>query len=202
MSNYSKLKYSVVKPAYFSPFFNFKGLMLKNVKEGSLNSDSDVVRAMRSMEKAMLGDRTVLNLVKEGRIYNSIANLLSSEGFLSIEPDSFSDGNVVYINPRPLGGEVSVCVKNNRIAIQNFVTNSTFGVSVCSQVLTYSNEKYSIGVIRKDLQCGFAIEVCRDDSGIKGGVIAKVIYLDPTVMVIDRLDKYINVSELLKGITG
>lgn len=200
MSNASNLRYKGLTPAYFAPFFNFKGLMARKCREGSINSESDATKVMRSLEKSLLGNRTVMNLIKEGNKNPRIMQFLSS-ALVSITADELSDGRILYINPSVLGGEVMVCVKNNRIAVQNFYTNSPFGVSIGTQVLTYSNEKYSIGVMRRDLQCGFAIEVCRDDSGIKGRVMAKITYIEPELYIVDRLDKYIDVTELLKGIT-
>lgn len=192
-NNLSNVTYTVVRPRYFAPFYNFKSLLLNTYPEGTLSSKSAVVKAVSDIESKMMGERRLYNGVNTTNRVPVIAELLNK----CVRCVPKIDGRYITILPEPsLFGQPNygVTIKSNRTTVTTFQVPTSFTIDIGSKALAYANEKYSLGVTDCNNTCGFALVVDEGEAGVKGSMDMRVIYFNKFEYIVDSASKYIDVS--------
>ncbi len=195
-NNLYNVRYAVIRPKYFAPFYNFGSLLLNTYEEGFLSSKQKVTDMVAALESKMMGKRTKINNTQSDEKNPEIEKLFNE----SISCVLHKDGREITIDPGLLQSEsgwYNICIKSNRTSVTEMSVNALFKIKLGSRALPYDNEKYSIGVIDESGTAGFAVVIDESDGGVKGSMSMKVIFFDENHYVTDLASKYTDTEQYL-----
>lgn len=195
-NNLYNVKYSIIRPKYFAPFYNFGSLLLNTYEEGFLSSKQKVTDTVTAIEKKLMGDRKIINGFESDERFLEVEQLFQQ--YISCR--SLADGREIAIVSDFLedGALCDVCIKSNRTSVMNLTVQGTFRINLGSRALPYDNEKYSVGVISKSGKSGFALVVEEGEAAVKGSMYMKVIYFNESEYISDLASKYTDVEPFMQ----